>query len=92
MNVNKVLTKEYENIRPHSRAENKPNQTQFSHKNFSVIPLRQNLQLRGPATLPKTPRRNGFFVDAEAVLMHTIQLQYPAAGYWYLIFKHLWVF
>ena len=26
--------------------------SQFSHKNFSVIPLRQNLQLRGPFTNP----------------------------------------
>jgi hypothetical protein len=29
MNATKVLTKDYENIRPHSRAENKPKQTQF---------------------------------------------------------------
>jgi len=29
MNVNKVLTKDYENVRLHRRPENKPNQTQF---------------------------------------------------------------
>ena len=29
MNINKVLTKGYENIRPRSRGKNKPNQTQF---------------------------------------------------------------
>ncbi len=29
MNVNKVLTKDYENKRLHRRAENKPKQTQF---------------------------------------------------------------
>jgi len=29
MNVNKVLTKYYENVRLHRRGKNKPNQTQF---------------------------------------------------------------
>jgi len=29
MNVNKVLTKGYENVRLHRREKNKPNQTQF---------------------------------------------------------------
>ncbi len=29
MNVNKVLTKHYENVRLHRRGKNKPNQTQF---------------------------------------------------------------
>jgi hypothetical protein len=49
MNVTKVLTKEYENIRPRSRGKNKPKQTQF-HPPFHVLSKRTNHQL--PKTYP----------------------------------------
>jgi len=32
MNVNKVLTKDYENVRLHRRGKNKPNQTQSKNQ------------------------------------------------------------
>jgi hypothetical protein len=44
MNVNKVLTKGYENYRLPARAENKPNQTQFS-KRFSDEYITKRFQM-----------------------------------------------
>ena len=64
MNVNKVSTRDYENIRLHRRAENKPNQTQFTgtQKTTRSLPVfygstisRMRFHPHKPAFPPKSP-------------------------------------
>jgi len=52
MNVNKVLTKDYENKHPHTPRKNKPKQTQF-HPPFRTLSNRTNPQLPEPIHPPR---------------------------------------
>jgi len=67
MSVNKALTTDYENIPPHSRAENKPNQTQF-YRLTAKVGLARALSCIFPSassatTAPKRHRAISFCVS-----------------------------
>jgi hypothetical protein len=53
MNVRQALTKDYENIPPAEKCQNKPNQTQFQPKNEPDKPNQTQFQPRNEPNKPK---------------------------------------
>ncbi len=52
MNINSALTKDYENISPAKKCQNKANQTQFQPKNEANKPNRTQFQPKNEANKP----------------------------------------
>jgi len=52
MNLRQALTKDYENIPPTKKCENKPNQTQFQPKNEANKPNQTQFQPKNEANKP----------------------------------------
>jgi len=52
MNITSALTKDYENIPPTKKCENKPNQTQFQPKNEANKPNQTQFQPKNKANKP----------------------------------------
>ena len=63
MNVSTFSQKNYENIPPIRKCQNKPNQTQFQHKNEPNKPNRTQFQPKNEANKPNRTQfqpKNGF--------------------------------
>ena len=82
MNTNPAITKDYENIPPAEKCENKPNQTQFQPKNEANKPNRTQFQPKNEADKPN--QTQFYLADSKAkkMLMHlTINARREAFGY-----------
>jgi len=66
MNINSVLKKDYENIPPIRKCENKPNQTQFQPKNEPNKPNRTQFQPKNEANKPN--QTQFYLPSAEKIL------------------------
>jgi len=75
MKLNFYLTKDYENIPPAEKCENKPNRTQFQPKNEPNKPNRTQFQPKNEADKPRQSQSYPPPADSKAkkILMHLIE-------------------
>ncbi len=76
MNINSALTKDYENIPPIRKCQNKPNQTQFQPKNEANKPNQTQFQPKNEADKPNQTQFYPPPADSKAKKM--LQLIGPA--------------